>query len=164
MNYAHPTGQELPALVLTTGVVVSPRIGDPAQKGVTLASGTTYVFALGGESAPLESIHIVWDAAIVVVFTVEDSNMPSGLGGPGGAADISNFDSSAGGWVQENPTSAYIAISAGASATNLTITTAGTTAGGAIVHLGNFGTRRSRLKATVGGTGGVVRVMPHGKA
>jgi len=164
MNYSHPTGLELPAFILTSGTKVEPRIGDPAQKGVTLASGTTYVFALGGESAPLESIHIVWDAAIVVVLTIEDSNMPSGLGGPGGVADVSNFDSGAGNWIQENPTTAYVAISAGATATNLTVTTAGTTAGGAMIHLGNFGSRRSRLKAVVGGTGGVIRVMPHGKA
>jgi hypothetical protein len=167
MNYSHTTGLDLPAVVLTTGVVVSPRTGDPATKGVTLASGTTYVFALGGESSPLESIHIVWDAAIIVTFTIEDSNMPSGLGGPGGPADVSNFDSVAGNWIQENPTTGYVAVgppSTGVTVTNLTIAVAGGTATGAIVHMGNFGSRRSRLKATVGGTGGVVRVLPHGKA
>lgn len=164
MNYARPTGQESLIYVLTTGVQVQPRIGDPATKGATLASGTTYVIPLGGESAPLESIHIIWDAAIVVVITFEDSNMPSALGGPGGLADVSNFDSTAGNWIQENPTSAVVSISGGASATNLTITTAGTTAGGAMIHIGNFGARRSRLKLAVGGTGGVIRVMLHGKA
>jgi hypothetical protein len=163
-NYIHPTMFDVPAYVLTTGVKVEPRMGDPSQKGVTLASGTTYVFPLGGESAPLESVHILWDASIVVTWTVEDSNMPPA---EGSQVDVSNFDSQAGNWIQENPTTGYIAVgppTTGTTVTNLTIAVAGGTSTGAIIHFGNFGSRRLRLKATVGGTGGNVRVLPHGKA
>jgi len=163
MNYAHPLNIDVPALVLTTGVKVEPRVGDPATKGVTLASGTTYVFPVGGESAPLNSVHLLWDASIIVTWTIETTNMPSAQGSQ---VDVSPFDSTAGNWMQENPSGTYVSGSGagGMTATNLTLVVAGGTAGGSTIHVGNFGTRRMRVKAVVAGTGGVVRVLCWGKA
>ena len=163
MNYAHPTRYNLPAYVLTTGVKVESREGDPTTVGVTLASGTTYVFPLGGESAPLEMIHIVWDAAIIVTFTVETTGLGKNWGSQ---VDVSDFDSVAGNWMQENPTTVYVSGSGagGMTATNLSLAVAGGTRGGSTIHMGNFGAPRSRIKAVVAGTGGVVRVAVHGKA
>lgn len=163
-QYARPNGFDAPAYVLTTGVKLEPRWGDPATKGVTLASGTTYVFPVGGESGPLASIHLIWDAAIIVVWTFETCNAGSSFGSAD-KVDVSEFDSVVGNWVQENPSTAYIAtaVAGGVVVANMTLTVAGGTQNGATVHVGNFGTRRMRVKAVVGGTGGVVRVLPHGK-
>lgn len=122
----------------------------------TLASSTTYYWLLGGESAPLESVHIRWDAVLNAIFTVEDCNMPIG--------DVADLSTTAGDWIPENPTTAYVGIVASScTVSNLTITVALTTAGGAMINFGNSGARRLRLKCVVT-TGGVVTVAAHGKA
>jgi len=120
----------------------------------TLASSATYYYPVGGESSPLNSVWIKWDNVLNAVFTIEDTNARS--------EDVSSYDATAGNWIQENPTTAYVGVTGGTVA-NLTVTVASTTAGGCLIHLGNTGARRTRIKAVVT-TGGVVSVGCHGKA
>lgn len=168
MRYDTMKDNSLDAMVLTTGTVVA---YDPVAKTVTLANGTTYVFPLGHERSAianetaLAGVHIKWSSAVVAVITVETCNFPVTLSGNGGGgADVASFDSVAGNWIQENPSTAYVAVSpaGAATVTNLTVTIPGGTAGGCTIHLGNLGTRRCRIKAVVT-TGGAMRIAPHGK-
>lgn len=130
------------------------------KQGYTLLSGTTYYYPLGGNSAPLESCHVQWDASIIITaITIEDTNFD----------DVTNYSATSGEWISENPSTAYIsttshnASTGGATVTASTIAVAGGTAGGCMYHLGNTGAKRTRLSVVVGGTGGVLRVATHGK-
>jgi hypothetical protein len=106
----------------------------------------------------LQSVQILTGALIAGVFTIETSNFPQT--GPAGA--VTTWDETIGNWVNENPASAYAAtVGTGWTVSALTLTkTAG--AGAAMIHLGNLGARRCRIKAAIT-TGGTVRVAPHGK-
>lgn len=107
----------------------------------------------------LQSVHILTGALIAGTFTIETSNFPQT--GPAGA--VTSWDETSGNWVKENPTTAYVAtVGTGWTVTNLTLAkTAGV--GGAMIHLGNLGSRRCRVKAAIT-TGGTVRVVAHGKS
>ncbi len=135
------------------------------SEGYVTLGVDSYLFPLGVADQPLESIHIQTDATIAGVFTVETSNMPRDDGGagttPGSVTDWST--TAAGGWVKEDPSSAYVAaVGTGWTVAALTLTkTAG--AGSAMIHLGNLGSRRVRLKAVMS-TGGTMRVAVHGKS
>ena len=126
---------------------------------VTLTATDDYYFPLPfSEAAEVQSIHILTGAAIAGTFTIESSNLPVGT-----AADcVTDYDETSGNWVKENPTGAYVAsVGTGWSWSELTGTkTAG--AGGAMIHLGNIGSKRLRLKLNCT-TGGTVRVVAHGK-
>lgn len=132
----------------------------------TLSSGTTYYYPLGNPSqkllnevaaAPLEFVQIQWDANAILTITYEDTCWS--------VADVTSYSSTAGDWIKEDPSTAYVAVLTGsATVLNMTISVAGGTAGGATIHLGNFGAPRARLKVVVGVAGGVVRVGQHGKA
>lgn len=136
-------------------------------KGATLANGVTYVFPLDTNGAPLECVHLKWDAAVIVTFTVETTVFPKFEGGHGnGPSDVTDHSLVAGEWMQENPSGAYVSGSGagGMTATNLTLVVAGGTAGGSTIHLGNLGSLRGRIRAVVAGTGGVVRCGVNGKS
>lgn len=123
--------------------------------GYTFANGITYYVPISGvNSALLESIHAIWDNAAILTITVETTNHP----------DATLFSSTAGQWIQENPTTAYVGGAGGFSVVNLTVAVAGGTAGGCMIHLGNLGSLKARLKVVTGGTGGVVNFMGHAKA
>lgn len=147
----------------------------PTTGGVTLANATTYYAPLGSQTTPapaqtsLNSVHVKWDSAFVGVITIETCNFPERKGGVSiGAADVSNFDTTVGNWIQEDPPTAYISTKStdgttgGATVANATVTVAGGTAGGCMFHLGNLGARRTRVKL-VSTTGGVVRISYTGK-
>ena len=124
----------------------------------------TYLFPLSVPEADLHSVHIQTDAAIAGTFTIESSNMPRTKDDMGQTADITDWDTSTvGAWVKEDPTGAYVAsVGTGWTWTLLTgVKTAGT--GGSMIHLGNMGSKRMRLKAVVT-TGGKVRVNGHAKS
>lgn len=106
----------------------------------------------------LQSVHILTGALIAGTFTVETTNFPQA--GPAGA--VSSWDETSGNWVKEDPTSAQVSsVGTGWTWTYLTgLKTAGV--GAAMIHLGNLGARRCRIKAAIT-TGGTVRVVPHGK-
>ena len=143
-----------------TGVETAP---SPAGL-VTLTAATFYFEIPLTAEGSLQSVQIVTGSAIAGVFTIETSNLPQGS--PGATAALGaapTWDETVGNWVQENPPSAYIATNGtGWSASALTLTkTAGI--GGAMIHLGNLGSKRCRVKAVIS-TGGTVRIVPHGKA
>lgn len=130
---------------------------DPGPKGAcTLVAGTTYYYPFGDDSSPLQSVHLKWDSAIIVTFTVETTNFP--VGDYGNAIALTG--ATLGAWMQENPSTAYVSGNGagGLTVTALTLVVAGGTAGAATVHIGNLGTLRGRIKAVVGGTGGVVQL------
>lgn len=152
--------------IRTSDGAVTPAVHGAPTRGCTLVTGTTYVFPLDVNGAPLESVHLKWDVAVIVTFTIETSNFPkSERNISNGPVDVTDHSAVAGEWMQENPTTAYVSGSGvgGMTATNLTLVVAGGTAGGSTIHLGNLGTRRCRVKAVVGGTGGVVRCGINGK-
>lgn len=164
------------AVTAVTGTIVTANrtSGSPLTWGVTLASATTYFFPFGAFRAPIPAegpyaaSHFRWDANIIVTLTLETSNFskPMNPGDPRGPDAISDFETTAGFWMQENPTSGvYVSGSGsgGLTATNLTLVVAGGTAGGSTIQLGNLGMRRARWKAVVGGTGGVIRCGIWGK-
>lgn len=133
---------------------------DPSPKdgSCTLASGTTYYYQAGADGAPLESFSFRWDSAIIVTLTFEDTNFL--------AAATPNADATAGYWIKEDPSTAYIPGTGtmGLTVTNMTLAIAGGTAGGTTVNVGNLGSRRLRIKAVVAGTGGVLQVAANAKA
>jgi len=138
--------------------------------GCTLASGTTYYFVVGDPDSTYKSVHLTWDAAIIVTFTLWGCDLPLVLGEMGGGgADTTNNSQAKGAWLQINPTTATVynvsddGTTGGATVTNATVAVAGGTAGGAIYDLGNVPTKRLRIRATVAGTGGKVRCVTHGK-
>lgn len=138
---------------------------DPATNGdgsVTLVNSTTYYIPFGNDfaalpaQAPIASLHLKWAAAVAATITVEGSNFPAKVGGrrAGGGYDVTDYDTTAGNWIQLNPTDAYVpVVGTGNSATAAVVTAGGTNAGGCIFNLADFGLRRGRLKvvATVGG-------------
>lgn len=144
-----------------------------AAGGVTLGVAT-YYFPLGTArgltpaQVPLVAVHLKWAAAVAATITVETCNFGATIGAAGmpmgGPADVTDYSATAGDWIAENPSTAYVGVvGAGNSATGLTITAGGAAAGGCMIHLGNLGARRARLKV-VTTVGGVVRVNVQGKA
>ncbi len=163
----HRSG-DLDAITGTTGVVVS----HVAGVGCTLEANKTYYFPFGSQNAAtpaqtsLVGSHLKWSAALAATVTLELCGFPAQIGADNrnGTVDVSDYDATAGNFVQENPSTAVVSVSgSGNSATALTITVGGSAAGGATCSLGNFGMRRARWKV-VTTVGGVMRVNVHGKA
>ena len=164
MQYNHPGGVASPAKVgavansATANATVPPvRVEVEVNIGTKLLPATTYYFTNGQEASTLTSFHIHWDAAAILTITVEDSNMSHGV-----SAD---HDTTPGYWTQQNPSTAYVAISPAGSgaATNATVAVAGGTSGSAMIHFTNTASSRLRLKVVVGATGGTVIVATYGK-
>lgn len=156
-------GPYLSAFLTTDGTEVKP----DGSGWVSLTSGSTYVFAVRVSDQPLESLNIITDGTIAWTggATIEDTNAPRDSGQPGTLpGSCTDWDVSADTtWVQENPSTATV----GSSGTGWTITalslvkTAGK--GAAMIHLGNCGSARVRLKVTPT-TSGTMRVAPFGKS
>lgn len=116
---------------------------------------TTSYYGLGGDASLVQHIHIKWDAALVATITIESSDFH----------DVALNSTTAGDWVQENPSSGYTAVSpsgAATTATPLVLAIPGVTAGGASMNIGNLGSRRLRAKV-VCTTGGFLRIHTNGK-
>jgi hypothetical protein len=136
----------------------------PSPAGLVTLTAATFYFEIPlTADGSLQSIHILTGAAIAGVFTIETSNLPQGSPVATTALGaVPTWDETVGNWVQENPSSAYVATNGtGWSVSALTLTKAAG-AGGAMIHLGNIGARRCRVKAAIT-TGGTVRIVPHGK-
>lgn len=133
-------------------------------KGCTLASGTDYYFPLFGDSdASLQHVTLKWDASIVVTWSLECTSIPAMKDTE--HDDLKAWDNTAGsGWNQEPLSSTSVSMTdttgatGGATVSSNAIVVAGGTAGSASLHIGNLGSRRARIKAHVGATGGVARV------
>lgn len=146
---------------------------DPATNGdgsVTLVADTYYI-PFGSDNALLPagvtnaSIHLKWAAAVAGTITIEASNFPEKVGGlrKGGGYDVTDYDATAGNWIQLNPSTAYVPTTGtGNSATAAVVTAGGTNAGGCIFDLADFSCRRGRIKI-VASTGGKLWANVHGK-
>lgn len=146
---------------ITPGQYAEPILstGDPAAKAggrgiYTLAVGTYYV-DLGGQTSPYHSTHMQWSAALAATITFWTSDFA-----PSEAALIST---TAGDWVQQDPSTAYVPTGTGYTPTNLTIVVAGTNAGGTQINLAGFAASRLRARVVVT-TGGTLRTARAGKA
>ncbi len=165
-DYNRSGSGDVDALTVTTGAVV-PFI---QANGGVLLTATTFYFPLGSANAEmpaqtsLASVHIKWAAAVAAVITVETCNFPAKVGGdPRGAADVTDYDGTAGNWIISNPSTAIVdVVGSGNSATAATVTAGGSAAGGCVYNLGNLGNRRVRIKV-VASVGGNMRVNVHGK-
>jgi hypothetical protein len=118
-----------------------------------LQTVTTSYYGIGGDSSLIQHVHFKWDNAFAAVITFETS-------------DFTEVDSAvagtAGDWIQENPTIAYIGSTPAGLAANMTITVPGGTAGGASVHVGNLGSRLLRVKVVCSAQG-QLRIATAGK-
>lgn len=146
--------------------------------GCKLVAGTTYFFEVASPDSITQSIHLFWDANIILTsIWFEASNLNRFLTeiAPDSGADASDLSVTPGQWLEWNPTTgAYISIAStdgstgGATVTGSQIVVAGGTSGGAIIVPGNINGimpfKRGRIKVVVGATGGFFRCHPHGKA
>ncbi len=128
---------------------------------VTLDTDDHY-FVIGGVAgADLLSIQITTDATIAGTFTVETCLWPrEKIQGPQSKTD---WNETAGIWVKNDPTGAYVASSG--TGWTWTLLTGAKTAGlgGAVIDIGNIGAKRVRLKAAIT-TGGKVSVIANAKS
>lgn len=133
--------------------------------GVTLGVGTWFV-PVNAPDAPTETIHFMWDAAVVATsINYQDCNAPRYKRGnyKDSGDDVSDIDQTSGHWVTQDPSTAYVPAGAGYTVTNMTVAVAGGTANGTVFELGNLGTKRGRMKVVLT-TGGKMRFLPHAKA
>jgi len=138
--------------------------------GCTLAANTDYYFSLDGMSdASLTHLTLKWDSSVVVTFSLECTSIPAKKRNDD-ADDLKAWDNTAGnGWNQEALTSSGVSFvdttgaTGGASVASNSIVVAGGTAGSASWHISGIASKRARVKAHVGGTGGVVRLCESGK-
>lgn len=126
---------------------------------------TTVHIGVGGDSSLVQSVTITWDATLVGAITVWTTDLPDGTGNPAGTVAL-NSTANGDGWVQQQPTSGYTAISPVGSATvgasPLILNIPGGTAGSANFQIGNLGSMRTKLRG-VFTVDGVLIVVAHGK-
>lgn len=148
------TNGNLPAFLATTGTEAKP---DGAGLVTITAANWYFPIPLTADSL-VQSIHILTGAAVAGAFTVESCNFPVGT-----AADCTtDFSETVGHWIPENPSTAVVS-STGTGWTWAALSGAKTAgAAGAMIHIGNFGSKRLRLKVA-GTTAGTLRVVAHGK-
>lgn len=136
-----------------------------AQTGVgiyTLVAGTTYLYIIGGDDAPFQSVQITgYDAGLVITSaTIQDTNHQE--------LEVANKSTTVGEWINERPTTAYVGAdgtgwSVGSGATAGVVAASGAGIGGALWHIAETGSARTRLIVVVGATGGKLRVSCNGK-
>lgn len=133
-----------------------------AKRGVQAAQTDWY--GLGGDASLIQSVHMLWDAALVCSgITLWASNLP--LGSEVGFTTLVSVV--AGEWIQLNPPTGYTAVSPAGAATigattPLVIQVPGGTAGGVFIDLGNTGARNLRAQV-VCTTPGFLEIRTHGK-
>lgn len=133
----------------------TPAVASPSDGAgfYTLGVGTYYV-DLSIFDATYLSAHMRWNAALAATITFWCSDFSK--------VDASLTDTTAGNWIQEDPSTAYIPAGTGYTIANMTITVAGTDAGGTRANLTGYaaGRIRARIVVTVAG---VIRVAHFGK-
>ena len=134
-------------------------------KGCKLPSTGNWYFDVSVPDGATASVHLIWDAALAATINLQDTNAPQ-FKRPSDAdsgTDVALNDETAGNWMTEDASTAYVpVIGTGNSVANMTITAGGTHAGAAMYSLGNLGTRRQRIMVAVT-TAGTIRVLAHGK-
>jgi hypothetical protein len=126
------------------------------ENGFVTLVADTYFFAESIRGSDVVGVQIETDDELEAVFTIEDTNITE--------SKVTDWDASSPAWVPENPDSSYVATteSSGWTVDALELTKTDDAAGSAIVHIGNIGSRRLRVRAVVS-TGGLARVSFHGK-
>lgn len=120
----------------------------------TLAAGT-YFFPLPIGGASIFDAHLTHDAAIAAVATIETCSH--------GRSEVSDVSVVAGEWMDQDPTTAYVAtVGATTTATNGVVTIVAGNAGGADWQVSGCAAARARLKVAVT-TPGEVRLSFCGK-
>lgn len=141
--------------ITTAGAAVTPE----SPHGVyTLTALTTYYYIIGPTDAVNLSITLTGETAALVITsaTIQDTDHP--------VQDVTDFDATAGRWLDEDPTTAFVAVDGtGWSASNGVVAVTGGNLGGARWNLGEDAAHRTRLAVVVGATGGTLRVSKHGK-
>lgn len=154
--------KSIPQAVKSDGTLVPYEIG----KGYKLAAGTYYV-DVSLPDAARSIVHMTWDTALAGTINYQGSNLPvyKSESAPqtdsSGGGDIALSDGTAGNWITEDPTSAYVPVVTGVTVSNQTLTVAGSTAGGTRFDVTNA-YRRARIKIVVT-TAGFFRCHAHGK-
>jgi hypothetical protein len=139
--------------VKSDGTLVPYEIGKGYKLGVAV-----YYFDVSFPDAARSIVHMAWDAALTGTVTYQGSNLPAykSESAPytdsSGGVDVSLFDATAGNWITEDPTTAYVPVVTGVTVANQTLTIAGSNAGGTRFDVVN-GYRRARIRvnATTGG-------------
>lgn len=165
-------GKEIPALDSATHTTLPIK----GKTGCTLVASGKYFYVVGDPDSTYKSIHLKWDAQLVVTLTLWGCDQPLNVGNmdPGNnntatPTDTADDSVTSGDWLQIDPSTAVIynksddGSTGGTTVTNATVAVAGGTAGGCIYDLGNVPTRRLRIRAAVGGTGGQLRCFTNGK-
>jgi hypothetical protein len=136
--------------------------GTPAvpagRRGFYTLTAATYYVEVNMQSAPVGSLHLQSNAALIGSATLESTDADEQDAPVTYATDD-------GTWVQQNPSTAYVPTDGtGYSVSSLTITIAGGGSGGGCeISLADVGPCRLRL-ALVISTGGTFRVAHSGKA
>jgi len=121
------------------------------------AGGAIHYFGVGGDASLVHGVQFMWDATFAGSITIWTSSFR--------ASDAPINSTTAGAWIQQNPTSGYTPISPGGAATAATplvITIPGGTAGGCDLSFGNIPQKRFRAVVTVT-TAGLLRAKHNGK-
>ncbi len=137
--------------------------GEGPRGVYTLTALGTYYYILGGPDASVISGTLTAYASaaaanglIITSATIQDCDH--------GELDVTNFSSTVGEWIGEDPTSAFVgADGTGWSATNGVLAATGAGLGGARFNIAETGAYRTRITVVVGATGGPLRVSSHGK-
>jgi hypothetical protein len=134
----------------------------PGRGFFTLTAGATYYLIVGGDNAPIESIHLMAPAGLIITSaTVQTTDQ--------GALEATDSSSTVGEWVNEDPDDTkpfarFVAVDGtGWSATNSVVAVTGAGAGGARWNLAGWAPNRTRVAIVVGATGGPMRAAAHGK-
>lgn len=137
----------------------------PAFKGKPGVA--TVHIGIGGDASLVQSVTITWDATLAGAITVWTTDFPDAIAGSTAAGTVALTSAASGdGWVQQQPTTGYTAISPAGSATvgasPLILNIPGGTAGTANFQIGNLGSPRARLRG-VFTVDGLLIVVAHGK-
>ncbi len=148
-------GPYIPPIDVTNGGVELTAQNGPGR--YTLAANTTYRFCGGGNGAAFQSYTITgYTAGALATVTVQDTNH--------GVLEVPNGSNVVGEWVNEDPSTGFVAVDGtGWTQANSIVTVGGTGVGGATFHVGETGAARTALLVVVGGTGGDFRVSYNGK-
>jgi hypothetical protein len=125
-------------------------------RGVFTLAAATYYFVLPVGCSTMFDVHLTHDAVIAITSaTIETcSHAPS---------DVSDVSSVAGEWMDQDPTTAFVAtVGANATVTNGVLAVTAGAAGGADWQVSGCPAARGRLKVVIG-TPGEVRISFCGK-
>lgn len=156
----HSTSRETGFCSAFDGAGVEYKVDADGYVSLTATDDFYFVIA-GGYGADLVSVQITTGSAVAGTFTVETCLWPRApIQGPAAKTD---YNETAGIWVKNDPTGAYVASSG--TGWTWTLLTGAKTAGvgGAVLDIGNLGARRMRLKFNCT-TSGKVSVLVNAKS